>query len=158
MAWQSRPSHKKTAFRIVEKLFPVPSGKEEDEKSLRDFYYSRNENFFEELGLFKSRTLLAKQLYTRIKSQKKWQVSQDFLTYSKFLRKNDVKIGIISNWDKSFPSIIIEHGLNTLTDFNESSFDIGYEKPDIRIFEAVFQKHSINRKKLSMSEMTTLWI
>ena len=137
----------KTAFRIVEKLSPVPSGKKEDEKSLRDFYYSRNEAFFEELGIFKSRAPLAAQLYKKIKSEKKWQVTQDFLTYSRFLRENDIKIGIISNWDKSFPSVLIEHGLNRITDYFESSFDIGYEKPDIRIFEAVFKKHSINRKE-----------
>ena len=101
----SAPHIKKQLSVLLKNCFRFRQ-KKEDEKSLRDFYYSRNEKFFEELGLFKSRTLLAKQLYARIKkSQKKWQVSQDFVTYSKFLRKNDVKIGIISNYDKSFPAL-----------------------------------------------------
>jgi putative hydrolase of the HAD superfamily len=50
------------------------------------------------------------------------------------LRARGLKLAIVSNWDKSLTSHCDDLGLTPLFDTIVGSFDVGFEKPDPRIF------------------------
>ncbi len=58
------------------------------------------------------------------------------------LKGDGFKIGILSNWDRSLRSILEREGLLSLFDEVVISSEVGYEKPDEKIFRIALEKAS----------------
>lgn len=64
-----------------------------------------------------------------------------------FLKKNRIKIGVISNAPKELRDILKRTGLLSRIDFLFISEEIGFEKPDKKIFEYAVKSADVNKKE-----------
>lgn len=78
---------------------------------------------------------LCDELYNYFSLAELWTLYEDTLSTINSLRKKGYKTGIISNWDIRLENIIKELNIEKLFDYIFISCNVGYEKPDRRIFD-----------------------
>jgi putative hydrolase of the HAD superfamily len=84
--------------------------------------------------------LLFEDLYYYFSTKDPWEIYNDALSVLKRLRGSGFSTGIISNWDVRLSNILDEIGLNKYFDYIFISCEVGYEKPDHRIFDYALNK------------------
>jgi HAD superfamily hydrolase (TIGR01549 family) len=74
--------------------------------------------------------------------QRKWEFKlyEDSLPTLKILRGRGLTLGLISNIGQGSEKIFSDLGLIPHLDFNVTSFEVGCDKPDPRIFQAALKK------------------
>ncbi len=77
------------------------------------------------------------ELYDTFVSASRWQLAEDALPILKELRHRGYRLAILSNADSRFCQVFKEMGLTDLMEAIFISSEIGYEKPDLRIFRHV---------------------
>ena len=77
------------------------------------------------------------ELYDTFASASRWQLADDALPTMKELRHRGCRLAILSNSDSRFRQVFKEMGLADLVEEIFISGEIGYEKPDLRIFRHV---------------------
>jgi len=76
------------------------------------------------------------RLYHVFGTKEAWRLFDDVMpTLAKLKAKNYI-CGVISNWDTRLRNILNEHLLDSIFDYIFISAEVGYRKPDPRIFEA----------------------
>ncbi len=78
---------------------------------------------------------LAIELYTYFTQKEFWSLNPDWKETLKLCRSNDLKVGLISNWDISLRNILAEFNLTQDFDFMVISAEHAIEKPDPKIFQ-----------------------
>lgn len=63
------------------------------------------------------------------------------------LRDSGFKLGMISNWDQTARDVIRNNGIHKYLDHIVISSEVGFEKPDPRIFEAAFELAGVKPKE-----------
>jgi putative hydrolase of the HAD superfamily len=100
----------------------------------KDFWRSivcQTVNKFGSVGKFHE---LFEELYERFGSAKYWRLTEEAMPTLQALRKQGYRLAILSNWDGRLRRVLSEMGLCPLFEKYFISCEIGFEKPDLRIF------------------------
>jgi putative hydrolase of the HAD superfamily len=81
----------------------------------------------------------AAELFARFARADAWEVYPEVPETLAALRGQDLRLGVVSNWDTRLPDILDRLGLSPFFDALIYSSAVGAEKPDRRIFEAALR-------------------
>jgi putative hydrolase of the HAD superfamily len=98
------------------------------------------ERVAEHLGVGVPSRFAAAELYDRFARPDAWELYPDTVPALDALRARGVRLGVISNWDERLPDLLEGLGLEERLDAVVRSSEIGYEKPDPRIFFAALDR------------------
>jgi putative hydrolase of the HAD superfamily len=91
------------------------------------------ERLCEHLGAPPSR-FAAAELYHRFATAEAWEVYPEVPAVLENLRARDLKLAVIANWDDRLPPLLAALDLADYFETVVTSFQVGAEKPDQRIF------------------------
>ena len=117
----------RTPESIVTLIRPFPAGREPE------FFRSVNARMIEHLG-FESDELTLDEIHTAFSERVAWRPFPETVEILRSLRESGYHLGIISNASHSLPDTLRKIGLAEFFDTITYSFDVGAEKPDVRIF------------------------
>ena len=117
----------RTPESIVTLIRPFPAGRE------KEFFRAVNARVIEHLGL-ESDDLVLDQIQSEFTRGVAWTLFPEVSGMLTDLRKAGYRLGIISNASHALPEILRKVGLLRFFDTVTYSFDVGAEKPDVRIF------------------------
>ncbi len=100
----------------------------------RGWWRRFGERVAEHLGVEPPSRFAAAELYDRFARPEAWEVYPDVVPALDALRARGVRIGVVSNWDERLPALLGGLGLAERLDAVVHSSEVGYEKPDPRIF------------------------
>ncbi|CAH1647331.1 unnamed protein product [Spodoptera littoralis] len=83
---------------------------------------------------------VARQLIEEFKTQKCWQCASGGEKLLQHFKKLGIRVGVISNFDPRLNDILSNVCLKKHLDFVVTSYEIGYSKPDKRIFKSAIEK------------------
>ena len=130
----------RTPETIVTLIRPFPSGKE------GTFFREVNARVIEHLGLDSDNAMLD-DIHSEYEKGVAWKAYPESLTILRTLRDAGYRLGVISNASHSLPGILEKLGLAKYFDTITYSFDVGAEKPDVRIFRrAVAQANATEER------------
>lgn len=98
------------------------------------------ERVAEHLGVEPPTPFAAAELYDRFARPDAWRVYPDVAPALGRLREQGLSLAVVSNWDERLPKLLEGLGLLGLLDAVAYSAEIGYEKPDPRIFHAALAR------------------
>jgi len=133
----------RTPETIVTLIRPFPSGRE------GEFFRSVNARIVEHLGLDSDDATLD-AIHAEFEGGVTWKPFEEATATLRALKDAGFHLGVISNASHSLPETLRKTGLSSYFDTITYSFDVGVEKPDVRIFRrAVAQanaseEHSIH--------------
>lgn len=78
---------------------------------------------------------IAMKLIDEFRTTKCWTVAYGSPKLLKLLKKKGITLGVISNFDPRLNDILRNVNLRDLFDFVLTSYEVGFSKPDARIFE-----------------------
>lgn len=87
-----------------------------------------------------SMNILTSSLYKDFSTRKHWHVFEDVKEILDRCKKANIKVGIVSNFDERLETILTNLDLRNDFDFVTCSYQCGYAKPDLGIFEIVLKK------------------
>ncbi len=130
----------RTPETIVTLIRPFPSGKE------GTFFREVNARVIEHLGLDLDDAMLD-DIHAEYEKGVAWKPYPESLRVLGTLRDAGYGLGVISNASHSLPAILGRLGLAEYFDTITYSFDVGAEKPDVRIFRrAVAQANATEER------------
>lgn len=88
--------------------------------------------------------IIANKLINEYKSEDQWTCVDGSIKLIKLLRERNLVIGIISNFDPRLHEILHNIKIKQHFDFVLTSYEVGYCKPDVRIFECAIKKCGID--------------
>lgn len=94
---------------------------------------------------------MAATLIEDYKKPKSWIVTEGTVDFLKYLRTNEYKLGVISNFDPRVSEILCNMGINEFFDFILSSYEAKHAKPDPVIFDQALVKSCMGSLKASES-------
>ena len=112
----------------------------------RGWWRRFGERLAEHLGSEPPSRFAAAELYDRFGRAEAWELYPDALPALGALRDRGLAIAVVSNWDERLPSLLDELGLGERVDAVVLSSEIGYEKPDPRIFFTALDRLGALRK------------
>ena len=92
------------------------------------------------LGIEADAERIARRVYDEFGDFDRWRAYDDVAPAFERLRSADIRIGLISNWDRRLGRLFEGMGLASLVDTIVSSAEVGLHKPDPRIFELACQR------------------
>ena len=136
----------RTPETIVTLIRPFPSGKE------GMFFREVNARVIEHLGLDSDDAMLD-DIHAEYEKGVAWKPYPESLTILRTLRDAGYRLGVISNASHSLPGILEKLGLARYFDTITYSFDVGAEKPDVRIFRrAVAQANATEERSVHVGD------
>lgn len=102
----------------------------------RGWWRRFGERVAEHLGVATPTPFALAELYDRFAGADAWEVYPDAVPALARLREIGVPVAVVSNWDDRLPKLLDALGLEDLVDAVVYSAQVGYEKPDPRIFLA----------------------
>lgn len=94
----------------------------------------------EHLGVAPPSRFAASELYDRFARPDAWELYPDAVPALAALRDRGVRLAVISNWDERLPGLLDGLGLAARLDAVVRSSEVGYEKPDPRIFFTALER------------------
>jgi len=79
-------------------------------------------------------------LYFRFERADSWRLYDDALHVLEYLKANNFKLAIVSNWDSRLPSLVNQLGISHFFETIVVSAIAGYEKPHPAIFQIALQQ------------------
>jgi putative hydrolase of the HAD superfamily len=79
---------------------------------------------------------LTERIYHRFLDHSSYRLFDDALPTLADLRDRGLQLGVISNWESWLPGLLVTTGLGQYLSFQIVSGQVGFEKPDPRIFRA----------------------
>lgn len=86
---------------------------------------------------------IAKKLIEEFKTQKCWQCAHGGVKLLDHFKNLGIRVGVISNFDPRLNDILSNVSLKQYLDFIITSYEIGYSKPDERIFKSAIEKCNV---------------
>ncbi len=103
-------------------------------------YMSIFEKICEASGVGEHGRRLAEMCYKQLMDSSAWKPFDDVIETLDGIKALGIRMGIISNWDKSLEGVITGMGLGDYFDEIVSSAVVGLYKPQVAIFELAMQK------------------
>lgn len=98
------------------------------------------ERFCEHLGSAPPSRFAAAELYHRFTAAEAWEVYPEVPKVLAALRARGLKLAVVANWDDRLPPLLAALDLSHYFDAIVTSFQVGAEKPDAKIFAAALDK------------------
>ncbi|HEY5605013.1 MAG TPA: HAD-IA family hydrolase [Thermoplasmata archaeon] len=117
----------RTPETIVTLIRPFPAGRE------GEFFRAMNARAIEHLGVEPDDDMLD-EIHAQFSKVVAWKPYPETFAILKDLRKSGFRLGVISNASHDLPEKLRLAGLAEFFDTVTYSFDVGAEKPDVRIF------------------------
>lgn len=130
----------RTPETIVTLIRPFPAGQE------GTFFREVNARIIEHLGLEPEPDVLD-AIHAEYEKGVAWKVYPEAAGILKSLRREGYHLGVISNASHSLPAILQKLGLAEYFDTITYSFDVGAEKPDIRIFRRAVAQANVMEER-----------
>lgn len=131
---------------IVTLIRPFPAGRESE------FFRSVNARMIEHLGIEPDDGVLD-AIHSEFRTRVTWRPYPDAFASLELLREAGFRLGIISNATHTLPETLRRTGLARYFDTVTYSFDVGFEKPDARIFRrAVAMAGAIPERSLHVGD------
>ena len=112
-----------------------------DQQHREKFYARYNGQLCETLAISSYFEVLQPELVSCFTKQKKWELATKGVAEGlRSLKKQGIKLGIVSNWDNNLNEIINDLGLTNIFDCVIASQETGIEEPDPRIFDDAFKQ------------------
>ncbi|MCZ6793180.1 MAG: HAD-IA family hydrolase [Planctomycetota bacterium] len=83
---------------------------------------------------------LFEDLYEKFVGASAWRIASGARETLDALRARGLRLGVLSNWDSRLPRTLEQLGLAGLFDVHAVSYEVGFEKPHPRIFEAALER------------------
>ena len=112
---------------IVTLIRPFPAGREQE------FFRSLNARLVEHLGI-ESDDMVLDEIHSEFQSGVTWRPFPEVIDILEDLRHAGYRLGVISNASHTLPETLRKVGLAPFFDTVTYSFDVGAEKPNVRIF------------------------
>ena len=123
----------RTPESIVTLIRPFPAGREPE------FFRSLNARMIEHLGL-ESDDVTLDEIHIEFSQRVTWRPYPEAIQTLRDLRRKGYRLGVISNASHSLPETLRKIGLASFFDTITYSFDVGAEKPDVRIFRRAISR------------------
>ncbi len=117
----------RTPESIVSLIRPLPADR------AADYYRLVNTRVVEHLG-FEADDAMLDEIHAAFNQPVAWRLYPDVLGLLKELRKAGYRLGVISNASHDLPDVLRKIGIAAHLDTITYSFDVGAEKPNVRIF------------------------
>ncbi|HVF59508.1 MAG TPA: HAD-IA family hydrolase [Thermoanaerobaculia bacterium] len=101
------------------------------------------ERLCEHLGAPPPSRFAAAELYHRFATAEAWEVYPEVPAVLENLRARDLKLAVIANWDDRLPPLLAALDLADSFEVVVTSFQVGAEKPDQRIFAFALDRLSV---------------
>ena len=137
----------KKAYHIVDVHIKYSSIRIENAKARSCFYYDYNKHLCEALGISDYFIKLNPILIQKFKRQREWKLIKDVKFVLKNLLKRDILLSIVANWDRQLSFRVERLGIKKYFGSIVASQEVGFEKPDTKIFEYALNGHSLSAKK-----------
>ncbi len=98
------------------------------------------ERVAEHLGVAQPSRFATAELYDRFADPDAWEPFGDARPALEGLRERGLALAVVANWDERLPGVLEGLGLLGLFDAVVHSAEVGYEKPDPRIFLAALAR------------------
>jgi putative hydrolase of the HAD superfamily len=79
-------------------------------------------------------------IYTRFGEAKFYTLASGFTETINTLKKMNIQLGLVSNWDSRLPSLLKAFNLYSLFDTLTISYEAGVEKPNTKIYDIACQR------------------
>lgn len=136
----------RTPETIVTLIRPFPSGRE------GEFFRSVNARIVEHLGL-ESDDATLDAIHAEFEGGVTWKPYGEATAMLRTLKEAGFRLGVISNASHSLPETLRKTGLAPYFDTITYSFDVGVEKPDVRIFRrAVAQANASEERSIHVGD------
>lgn len=130
----------RTPESIVTLIRPFPAGRE------GDFFRAVNARVIEHLGLESDDPMLD-EIHAEFDKGVAWKPYPEAVRILKDLRRAGYRLGVISNASHALPETLRKVGLAGFFDTVTYSFDVGAEKPDVRIFRRAVAQASAKEER-----------
>lgn len=91
--------------------------------------------------------LISSDLIELYMSSQCWSQCYGTLGILSYLRNTGVKLGVISNFDERLSNLLENTHIRHYFNFIVTSYAVGFEKPDVQIFQEAFKKSQIENLK-----------
>jgi len=136
----------RTPESIVSLIRPLP------EEQTADYYRLVNTRVIEHLG-FQPDDAMLQEIHDAFGTPVTWRIYPDTIAVLKGLRRSGYRLGVISNASHTLPDILRRAGVAAHLDTITYSFDVGAEKPNVRIFRrALAQAGAIPETSLHVGD------
>lgn len=136
----------RTPESIVTLIRPFPEDRE------KDFFRAVNARVIEHLGI-ESDDAVLDEIRSQFDKGVAWKPFPDAIGLLKDLKRAGYRLGIISNASHSLPETLQKVGLTPFFETVTYSFEVGAEKPDVRIFRrAVAQANATEEHSLHVGD------
>jgi len=102
---------------------------------------------FQVFGLGDTLDAVTERLWDYFASPEAWRVYPDVRPALESLRANGQRLALITNWDSRLVRILTGLGLWAYFECKAISFEVGYEKPDSRIFDYALRRCGTDAEK-----------
>lgn len=123
----------KKAYESIYNRYKLKNIKFENSLERKNFYIKYNKELFKIMGISISSSQ-ALQLNGLLENSV-WTVYPDVIKTLRYLKKNNISVGMIANWTNGLDKIIKGVGLFPYFDFIHSSYALGIKKPNPKIFK-----------------------
>lgn len=82
-------------------------------------------------------------IYTRFGEAKFYTLANGFIDTINTLKKMNVQLGLVSNWDSRLPALLKAFNLYSLFDTLTISYEAGVEKPNTKIYDISCQRTKV---------------
>lgn len=137
----------KIAYRIVDFHIKYSSIKIKNAKERSYFYHDYNKHLCEALGISNYFIKLNPMLIQNFKRQREWTLIKDVKVVLKNLLKKDILLSIVANWDQQLSFQVKNLGIKKYFASVVASQEVGFEKPDTKIFEYALNTNSLCTEK-----------
>ena len=137
----------KKAYHIVDFHIKYSSIKIKNAEARSCFYHDYNKHLCEALGISDYFVKLNPILIQNFGGQREWKLIKDVKFVLKNLLKRDILLSIVANWDQQLSFRVERLGIKKYFSSILASQEVGFEKPDTKIFKYALNGHSLSAKK-----------
>ena len=128
------------AFLLTDNCYPYSSVNISRFEQKQEFYSQYNKELFKNLNLTNSEGFFS---YYHLQS-KSWKLDDEVPPLFEFLKSSNIKVGVLSNFDKNLESILDELNILDQLDYLHVSQSVGIEKPDPLFYKSAIKKYNID--------------
>lgn len=136
----------KLAYRMVNFRKKYSSVKIKNERQRYYFYYDYNKHLCDALGISNYFEKLSPILFSIFKTRQKWKLVKDVKFVLQELFRQKIILSVVANWDQSLSFEAERLGIKKYFASIIASQEVGFEKPDARIFDYALNKLSLSAR------------
>src|SRR5450759_694299 len=111
-----------------------------NEKDASEMWSELYAKMLEEVGIDGDRHLIGRAIYDHFGDGDRWRTYPDVVPVFERLKKEGLRLALVSNWDSRLAKLCFDMGLDRYLDAIPSSASIGLIKPDPHLFQVACER------------------